>query len=1333
MLNYIPDYIIHQYISNRRSGEFPSYVLFIDISGFTAMTERLMEHNKAGAEVLADIINKVFTPLIQAVYHRGGFISSFAGDAATALFPRDSLDDSGSGARDVLQCALEMLSWFSVKPIYPTPWTNFQLRSKIGAGIGTIQWKIVEDRSGSAGYEFFGKALNQASEAEHHAETGSITVPRQLSFTDEMLKGIISSELNGFNLLTPTAAILARIHRERAAVYDSPEEDFSINTAKADRMQADTERIRRDTVARFVPVDQFPPFGSGEFRNIVSVFISYDENKLELEEVFRAVADASRRNGGYMNLLDSGDKGGIILVLFGAPIASEQVFFRSVYFAASVREEISNIRIGIAKGSAFTGFVGSMQRATYTALGRVVNLSARLAMHGREGEILVPMDLEIGLPAGMSLESKGSHKFKGIPGELPVGNLTAQSTDRKENISEDHVEGIGRVEKKSFLTEWLNCSESRTAPEVVVISGEAGIGKTQLLEDCLSRLTRPIALIPLSFDTVYQESLSPLKQYFHKQLNDLHEPGDVVKMIDAMILPEFPDYLVNELHRAHEPIFYLAKGITGDSLSALDNQARHERVLEALVAWFEAVFRKTPGVLIIDQAQAMDTSSREFLKRLDGRGEGVTVGQIFLTRNMETFESDQTYSFRHIALSAFSDAELTEAVVRELDVPPSDALLNFLRKRTNAVPLYVFALITYLRQRGFIWMDEEQACLRDVELSSLPPTVHSLTISQYDALPRSARDLLPLLAAIGNYSPPEVLRALQLDTSAEDFGHLVNEGIIRINEDGSLVFVKEFMREAVYELQLSLTLQELHRKVYEAWITAFPDDDSHSLEKAQNLEYAGEIINARNFYLNAAENYRNQYAHGEALEMYEHVILLDQTDPENYLLRLRTAEIHELEGRWSEAFQELIRGMGLAVLNRKSSELFRFFSFAGKILLQQNDFSQAEQMLLRAIRDPELREVHPSLINARIDLARVYMLQGNHSNAMLRLFEARDLAIEIRADRELGLSLYYLGRVYNSRSKRQQARTALQESLELFEKLNDPRLIANPLYDLGILYRDMGQLDTASNYFEQAVKLYSGIGYKSGLSATLLNLGLVEDQRGDFEAAEEYFNRSINIAREIGEPLAMAYSRFSLGASSFKRGNYALAKEHLTEAHASFEQIGATSYLGYSWSYLVTTYVRLEQFNEALEVALTYLSHLGEGNEDVEHGRLYLGLGELFEFLEFENRGMDFEDGLIERLLQTAELPKASAAHAYRKAVKESAPIRYINTLIPGLQHFGEYLYRRGHLQKAYEYLQKAISLAEESGWKRMKESLLNRYTELRSHSSKGESDTTTQTLKKEG
>ena len=87
MIQLVPKYILQRHRVGNTQGMMKAVTLFIDISGFTALTESLMANGRVGAEVLADTLQSIFTPLVETIYAHNGFIASFAGDALIALFP----------------------------------------------------------------------------------------------------------------------------------------------------------------------------------------------------------------------------------------------------------------------------------------------------------------------------------------------------------------------------------------------------------------------------------------------------------------------------------------------------------------------------------------------------------------------------------------------------------------------------------------------------------------------------------------------------------------------------------------------------------------------------------------------------------------------------------------------------------------------------------------------------------------------------------------------------------------------------------------------------------------------------------------------------------------------------------------------------------------------------------------------------------------------------------------------------------------------------------------------------------------------------------------------
>src|SRR5688500_12295923 len=92
MQNFVPAFIEEQRKAGEKTGSLKGTVLFVDVSGFTALTEYAFKMGDAGAEVMSRELARVFDPMVEAVHKRGGFIANFAGDAFTAIFPEGKSD-----------------------------------------------------------------------------------------------------------------------------------------------------------------------------------------------------------------------------------------------------------------------------------------------------------------------------------------------------------------------------------------------------------------------------------------------------------------------------------------------------------------------------------------------------------------------------------------------------------------------------------------------------------------------------------------------------------------------------------------------------------------------------------------------------------------------------------------------------------------------------------------------------------------------------------------------------------------------------------------------------------------------------------------------------------------------------------------------------------------------------------------------------------------------------------------------------------------------------------------------------------------------------------------
>src|SRR5690349_15779840 len=179
MHRVVPELIIENYRAGRYRGEFPAVGMFLDLSGFSTMTDTLMQHGQHGAEVLAGLMHGVFDPLVGSIFEYGGKIVGFAGDGIMALYPIES--DAESTALRALTAAYVIQKRFEENPTRQTVYGEFSIFAKIGLGSGSVSWGILcSPNCEQATYYFRGTAVDEAAHAEHHAKAGAILLTKSI-------------------------------------------------------------------------------------------------------------------------------------------------------------------------------------------------------------------------------------------------------------------------------------------------------------------------------------------------------------------------------------------------------------------------------------------------------------------------------------------------------------------------------------------------------------------------------------------------------------------------------------------------------------------------------------------------------------------------------------------------------------------------------------------------------------------------------------------------------------------------------------------------------------------------------------------------------------------------------------------------------------------------------------------------------------------------------------------------------------------------------------------------------------------------------------------------
>ncbi|HOT91750.1 MAG TPA: AAA family ATPase [Anaerolineae bacterium] len=783
MYNLIPHFVHEHFNRDERSGQFTAATLFIDVTGFTRLTEMLMQHGKEGAEVLTDALNRIFNPLVRAIYARGGWVASFAGDAFLAIFPH--LDDPQQARGAALEAGAQLLAFLRQHGVIATRYGDFTFNARVGLSDGMVRWGILGTKAAGADanshhtYYFSGPAVLGCTIAESRAEVGQMAADQHIW---PLLTAIARGRPHGDCILitecllppgTPTESPPPALPREAA-------QPFVLDTA----------------------INLMTTGARAEFRQVVSIFVSFDwtsEMESLLNPFVSLVLNTATEHGGYFNKLDFSDKGPMMLILFGAPLAHENDLERAADFLAALREQTAATalravrwRAGVTYGVVYAGIIGSAERCEYTAIGDVVNLASRLTTAAPWGEIY----LSAPVAACKTLKTAylGAHFYKGFTQPQPTYQYVGRET-REPIFFEQPM--IGRQEELEQLLAATQPLFNGRFGGVIYIIGEAGIGKSHLAHEVQQVLLRRHAVtwFTAQTDQILRHAFNPFTYFLKRYFNQLPGVSDAqnkqrfearyqtllatLEARRATAPPGFQaealDRQIAELRRVQSVLGALV-GLhwPGSLYESLEGGLRYQNSLLAIKALLLAEALLKPVVLLLEDLQWLDSASYDVLTTLCRNVSDYPLLILITARYLDdgsppALPLPANTPLLRMDLKALSPAELRQLTEVTLGGASDEALLTLLQERTQSNPFFVQQFLYYFKENALLERAPHGVWQLKSSLSAeVPTTINALLIARVDRLAQNVKEVVKAAAVLGREFDDRVLACmLAADITAE--------------------------------------------------------------------------------------------------------------------------------------------------------------------------------------------------------------------------------------------------------------------------------------------------------------------------------------------------------------------------------------------------------------------------------------------------------------------------------------------------------------------------------------------------------------------------------------
>jgi len=1145
-----------------REQRFQAVTLFVDVAGFTAMSEALAATGKSGAEELTDILNDYFEPTIDLIRSYGGIVGKFGGDAVMVLFPYEP-DSRATVVRRAIQCALDVQERMERYAEIDTQAGAFSLTVKSGLAAGPVLCTIVGDWETRLECIVAGGPLDLCAEAEHHASSGEIVVH------DDLIVAGVDVEQGE----KPGAFGRVVGLRERAALAPLPPvgelAPEAVETVAACMHPSIAQRLRegqmtfisehRQVTVLFVRFEGFDYDNDPEVSDRLQVYLS---------RVMRVV----QRYDGYLNRVDMGDKGSKCLVLFGAPIAHEDDAERGLRCALELRDlPEAAVRIGINSAFVYCGLVGSPVRRDYTVMGDGVNVAARLMQAARPGQILVGDATRSAARSAAGgpfvWESSASIRVKGKSEPVEAHTLARLRQRVTLHLQEPEytLPMVGRKRELNLVQEKL-ARVLQGQGQIVGVTAEAGMGKSRLAAEiiklaverglvcyggeCLSHGTNTGYLVWRNlmrgfFDLDSSLTLDEQRRLLEAELTE----------VDETLLGRMP--LLGRVLNLPIP--------ESEVTRSLDAKLRKASLESLLVECVRHRARRAPLLLVLEDCHWIDSLSHDLMEAI---GRNITDVSVLMLVIYRPPESDRA-NLRVSRMGHFSEIRLENFTYQEAEHLIALKLVRLFGVRERAeIPEVLVERVTELAQGNPFYIDEMINLIRDREIDladtqalrslDLPGSLHSLIISRIDQLTEGAKTTLKVASVIGRIFRASWLWGVYPPLGApervkEQLALLSRLDITPMDKpepELEYLFKHIVTREVAYESLSVATRTMLHEQAGRYIERTYPENlDQYVDLLAYHYGLGQDVEKKREYLRKAGQAAQADYANEAAIDYYRRLLpLLPEEERPDVMLEL--GRVLRLVGEWDEAQAICRRALDLAERAGDQNAQARCERAIGALLRFEGTYAEALDWLGRARSGFEVLDDQRGLGDTVREVGIVHWSQGNYPDALERFEESLEIATRLGDRQGVFRAVGNMGLVYWTQGEYSRALDCYERCHQIASELGDRMGLSIVLGNMGNVYLDQGDYSRGLECHAQNLQVALELGYRQGIGISVGNLGYVYLKQGNYASALACYEQNLQISLEIGDRLGVSLALWNLSLACIAQGRWDEAERLLTRAIA---------------------------------------------------------------------------------------------------------------------------------------------------------------------------------------
>src|SRR5216117_106484 len=809
------------------------------------------------------------------------------------------------------------------------------------------------------------------------------------------------------------------------------------------------------------------------------------------------------------------------------------------------------LRVGVNTGLAMAGAIGDKE-SEFGVLGDAVNVAARLEQAAEPGEVLVG-DATYRLAPGLfAYEPHPPVAAKGKTAPLVAWRLLhveTAATDR------GRAPLVGREDEIALLVGALQDALAGKG-HIVSIVGEAGLGKTRLVDELLAD---PRALGA----RVARARCSPYDA--HRAYGAISDLLRRALAIGTNAPTEIAHRTLTETVPGMEPeAAKLVLAALGYSLTlpALSGETRRKLLDRAIRDLILRVARTQPVILALSEVQWADAASQELLAAL--APSLANTAALLITTYRPELNPPWSTSRGHLQirltpLGSGASASLLQALLPASALPQE--AIDDVVARSAGSPTYIEETARWLVATGVVVEREDASPLADVSrMRELPDALPMLLLRRAELAVGPERRVLHATAIAARACEPGLLRALfgqDVDVDSA-LASLSARGLLEVTSHGDYRFRQALLRELVYDSISPRSRQDLHGRVGQVIESVLPEVAVQQPELlANHFAESTHVGRAIDYSMRSGERAVALYALADALHHYRAAARLAERLAGGGESERARALVEACDAARALGHEDALAIAEEALAGPMSDDLLRaaLRRRAGELAARAHETQRSAEHLAEADRltPAEGRE------RAELTLAKAFLARSDERpaeamsvarTAVKEALAANDPALALEAEEAVASFAADAGAADESLR-------ATERCVEHAHAIGDLSGLARALATLTYAALDRGDLVTAEDLANQLLGAESRLGNVDGEAGALRALGRVFFGLGRLAEAEATLQRALALADPLAQgqqPPDPASTLLVLGSVAIERGQFAAAGRTLAEARALAER-----------------------------------------------------------------------------------------------------------------------------------------------------------------------------------